>query len=64
MEDIAVSAFKYHVVSSVVSDSKPTLPTLTRPGLLCRFKNGGGDMWKDALILVYHDGLENFKKGH
>jgi hypothetical protein len=44
MEDTAVSAFKYHVASSVpdfqtkLADSRPA-----RLLLICRFKNGGGE---------------------
>jgi hypothetical protein len=45
-EDIAVSEFEYHVVSSVpdfqtkLADSRP--PRLARLALICRFKNGDG----------------------
>jgi len=48
MEDIAVSESVYHVVSSVLdfqnklADSRPA-----RLALLCLFKNGGGERWKN-----------------
>ncbi len=44
MEDIAVSALKYHVVSSV-SDFQTKLAD-SRPARLALFKNGGGDWVK------------------
>ncbi len=48
MEDIAVSALKYHAVSSVPDfQTKPA--DFGRPDLSdCRFKNGGGERWKNA----------------
>jgi hypothetical protein len=44
MEDIAVTEFEYHVVSSVpdfqtkLADSRPA-----RLAVICRFKSGGGE---------------------
>jgi hypothetical protein len=54
MEDIAVSESVYHVVSSVpdfqtkLADSRPA-----RLALLCLFKNGGGERWKNDIQRKY-----------